>query len=239
MFIFLNMEWFIKLHRKILEWEWYSDANTFRLFIHILLNANFKDKKWKWILIKRWQFITSRKKLSIDLWLTEQQIRTCISKLISTSEITNETTNTFTLISLMNYDLYQWEITNQITNEQPTDNQRITTTKEWKERKENISPEIIKKKYDEKYWNDNPIIKSFMFSLLDENRLNLNEDEINHCVIYIQKKLFERGYNQESAKKELNSLLEWIINTKKGKERKFIKTQNITLFIEKCLSSNK
>jgi len=78
-----------------------------------------------------------------------------------------------------------------------------------------------------------------MFSLLDENRLNLNEDEINHCVIYIQKKLFERGYNQESAKKELNSLLEWIINTKKGKERKFIKTQNITLFIEKCLSSNK
>jgi hypothetical protein len=54
-----------------------------------------------------------------------------------------------------------------------------------------------------------------MFSLLDEKRLSLNEDEINHCVIYIKNKLHEGGYNKESAKIQLNSLLDWLLNTKK------------------------
>ncbi len=27
---------FIKLHRKIIDWEWYDDINTKTLFIHIL-----------------------------------------------------------------------------------------------------------------------------------------------------------------------------------------------------------
>ena len=33
------MSGWIKLHRKITEWEWYSDANTFRVFMHLLLTA--------------------------------------------------------------------------------------------------------------------------------------------------------------------------------------------------------
>ena len=47
-----NNGW-LKLHRKISEWEWYTDGNTFRLFLHLLLNANFEDKKWKGITIKK------------------------------------------------------------------------------------------------------------------------------------------------------------------------------------------
>lgn len=41
------MEGWISLYRKILNWEWYSDANTFRLFIHLLLQANHEEKNGK------------------------------------------------------------------------------------------------------------------------------------------------------------------------------------------------
>ena len=33
------MSGWIKLHRSTTEWEWYSDHNTTRLFIHLLING--------------------------------------------------------------------------------------------------------------------------------------------------------------------------------------------------------
>ena len=33
------MEGYIQIHRKILEWEWFDDHNTFRLFMYLLLKA--------------------------------------------------------------------------------------------------------------------------------------------------------------------------------------------------------
>ena len=48
---------FIKLHRKIIDWEWYDDINTKTLFIHILLMANFEDKKWHGETVKEVVFL--------------------------------------------------------------------------------------------------------------------------------------------------------------------------------------
>jgi hypothetical protein len=143
---------FLKLHRKILDWEWYSDINVSRLFMHLLLKANFEDKKWQGRVIKRGELVTSLGNLSIETGLTIQQVRTAINKLISTNEITSEATSQFTQIRLCNYSVYQDkngfenndvntqnnnQITNQqqtdnkpTTNQQQTDNKRITTTKE-------------------------------------------------------------------------------------------------------------
>jgi len=55
---------FIKLHRKIIEWEWYDDINTKCLFLHLLLTCNFEDKKWRGIDIKRGQIVTGRNRLA-------------------------------------------------------------------------------------------------------------------------------------------------------------------------------
>ena len=101
------MDGWIKLHRKFLEWEWFHNEEMVRLFIHLLLTANYADKKWNGILVKRGQVLTGRKKLSEGTGLSEQEIRTCLSRLKSTSEITIKSTNKYSIITINKYDDYQ------------------------------------------------------------------------------------------------------------------------------------
>jgi len=129
------MEGWIKLHRKVKYWDWYTDSNTFRLFIHCLLSANVEPKSWKGVNIKRGQFVTSTKKLCSDLDLTPQKIRTSLKRLKSTNEITIKTTSKYTVITVVSYDSFQ-SANKQLTNKQQTTNKQLTTTKEGKERKE-------------------------------------------------------------------------------------------------------
>jgi len=129
------MEWYIKLHRKLLDWEWYDDINTKILFIHLLLKANHKDKKWRGITIYPWETLTGRISLSEELWLSQQKIRTSLNKLKSTNEITIKTTNKYSIIKLCNWEEYQQnnqQSTQQATSKQPTNNHK----QEWKEWKE-------------------------------------------------------------------------------------------------------
>lgn len=140
------MEWFVQLHKKICDWEWYTDIPTCKLFFHILLKCNYKEAKWKWKVIKPWEFITSLEHLSLETGLTRQQVRTAINKLKSTWEITHYSTNEYTTLALNNWESYNTRDNIQITNEQQTNNKRITTTnknnKEYKENKE-YNTEIV------------------------------------------------------------------------------------------------
>ena len=133
-----NCGW-IKIHRQILEWEWYSDNNCFRLFLHLLLKANHKEKRFKGIELKVGSIVTSRDLLARETGLSSQQIRTALNKLISTNEITSETSSQGTIIQIVNYEKYQVP-TNEITNEQPTNNQQSTTNNNVKKEKKFIIP---------------------------------------------------------------------------------------------------
>jgi len=127
---------FIKLHRRITEWEWYQDTNTFMLFIHLLFKANYKDSRFQGKPVKRGQLITGRITLSEETGISQQSIRTCLSRLVKSGEITTQPTNRFTLVTIVNYNNYQdnsSESTSQSTNNQPTTNQQLTTSKELKE----------------------------------------------------------------------------------------------------------
>jgi hypothetical protein len=122
------MSGWIKVHRQILDWEWYSDNNAFRVFIHLLLKANHKDRRFKGIELKAGSVVTSRDILAIETGLSVQQIRTSLDKLKLTNEITSETSSKGTIIQLVNYEKYQIA-TNETTKEQPKNNQQVTTNK--------------------------------------------------------------------------------------------------------------
>jgi hypothetical protein len=155
---------FIKLYRDIVDWEWFDNPNCLALFIHCIILANWRDKKWHGIIIKRGQFVTSTKNLSNQTGLTYMQVRTALKKLEQTNEIKRETTNKYTIITVNNYNDYQKSgniqkhngVTNKqhaktienkaltekekksVTNKQQSNNNQITTTKEVKEVKKHI-----------------------------------------------------------------------------------------------------
>lgn len=105
----MNDGW-IKIFYRLLEWEWYGDTNTVRLFIHLLLKANFKPLKWRGKTIERGSFVTSLEKLHQQTGLSIQEIRTCLKRLISTNEITSISTNKERIITICKYDSYQGDI---------------------------------------------------------------------------------------------------------------------------------
>lgn len=125
----------IKVFREFANWRWYKNANTMRLFIHLLITANYEDHDFENITVKRGQRVVSRASLASEVGLTEQQVRTALKNLISTNEITSVSNRKYTIITINNYDEYQ-QPTDQTTNDQPTDNQLITNDQpQWKKDK--------------------------------------------------------------------------------------------------------
>ena len=131
---------FIKIDRKITKWEWWSDINTFRVFIYMLISAYWKDGNYKGILIPRGSFPSSISDLAKETNLTENEIRTTLKHLKSTGEITSKSTNRFTVFTVNNYNLYQSineQDYKQNTNKSQAINKPLTSTilKEYKEEK--------------------------------------------------------------------------------------------------------
>lgn len=101
------MSGWIKLHRKFLDWEWYSDINTKIVFLDFLLKANIKDTKYMGRIIPKGSLVVKIKELSRCLGLTENEIRTAINHLKLSKAITTKSTNRFTVVTVVNYNVYQ------------------------------------------------------------------------------------------------------------------------------------
>lgn len=124
---------YIKVYRKILDWGWYRDSIVKSVFLHLLLTANFRSTEWNGRIIESGQTVISTQRLADILGLSRQQIRTALKKLKSTKEITIETTNKYSVITIVKWESYQVltdiatdELANELTNNQPTTNQQLT-----------------------------------------------------------------------------------------------------------------
>ena len=98
---------FIKIYRKLLNWEWYTDVNTKVLFLHCLLKANWKDGSWRGYKYKRGQFITSLPSLARETGLTIKQVRTALKHLKQTGEVADWHDSRVRIITVLSYDDYQ------------------------------------------------------------------------------------------------------------------------------------
>ena len=110
---------YIKLHRSLLKWEWYSNMNTTRLFIHMLLRANWKEGRFEGVVVPRGSFVSSYDKLAMETGMTKDKVRTAIKHLIFTTEITTQSYSKFTVFTINNFDRFQ-DVPTQITNQTPS-----------------------------------------------------------------------------------------------------------------------
>ena len=134
------MNGYVKLFRSIEKWEWYTDVNTTKLFLHCLIKANHKASKWRGIVIESGSFITSYGKLSAETGLSVRNVRTSLNRLKSTQEVTHQTTNDYSIISIVKWSLYQSSedladtendtvSDNQVTSKRQASDKQVTTNK--------------------------------------------------------------------------------------------------------------
>ena len=129
----MNESGWILIHKKLLQWEWYDDANTFRVFMHILLKANYEARQWHGVTIERGQHLTSSAIIAKELRLSRQNVRTSLANLQLTSEVTSRACSKYSILTVTKYNDYQ--PSNQQANQKLTSNQPATnhTIKEYKE----------------------------------------------------------------------------------------------------------
>lgn len=99
----------VKLHRKLLEWEWYEDAHMVHLLVHLLLTTTHEDRKYKGLTIKRGQLVTTIKELAEALGASETSTRRRMKRLKSGGFLTIKVAHNITTITICNYDSYQMD----------------------------------------------------------------------------------------------------------------------------------
>lgn len=141
----MQLNGFIKLHRKMLYWEWYDDVVVKTVFIHILLRCSYTDFSWHGKQFYAGQYITSVAHLSEETHLTVAKVRNALSKLSKSGEITKHSTNEYTVITVKNWFTYQTD-DKQNTNDYETENNQTATSKEKKNKRKKDNPHYISPK---------------------------------------------------------------------------------------------
>lgn len=224
---FMNESW-IKLYRKFKKWEWYKNSIVKDVFIELLLNVNFKNKRWQGIEIKRGQLITSVSHLVEGLnnnpkkpTITTQNIRTALDRLKSTNEITIASTPNYTLITINKFEDYQ-KVTNKLTNDQQTTNKRLTTTKEYKNIKNDKNVLSVYSK------------NSTLSSILEVDLVEIS-NRYSVPVSFVRSKLddltnwHEKNPQKNQYKNYLSALREWVKRDSLKIKEKYDRTSKISV----------
>lgn len=102
---------YIKIHRKIVDWEWYHDSVVSRVFIHLLVSANYEPCRFEGHEIGVGQCVISLKKVAEKLNISKDAVNRALKKLEKSGELQRKPTAKFTIITLKNYPYYQQSAT--------------------------------------------------------------------------------------------------------------------------------
>jgi len=132
---------YVHFWRKSLDSGWLKNHQLWVFWSYCLLKATHREYDaivgLQRVHLNPGQFIFGRRQASIETGLTERQIRTLLDFLSKAGNLTIKTTNRFSIISIINWDIYQGrETQNDQQNDQlPTSKRPRTITKEHKHNK--------------------------------------------------------------------------------------------------------
>ena len=152
---------YIKLNRQLLEWRYWYSETAVKLWILILMKANWKDGWFMGDRIPRGSLATSMSNLAIEAGCSEPTVRRWLTKFEEDGQISRKATNRYTQINVINYGFFQdvpgesdermtnqttEQVTGQVTNqttEQVIPNRRRKEREELKkERRERGAPTL-------------------------------------------------------------------------------------------------
>lgn len=140
------VEGHIKLFRKLKKSSFYKDSIYVHVWVHLLLSANWSEKRIKldgsdqFIDIKPGQFLTSRTKLSAELGINRSKLERILNALKSEQQIEQQTFSKYRVISICNWSEYQQsEQQNepQMSSKRAASEQQVSTNNNNKNKKNN------------------------------------------------------------------------------------------------------
>lgn len=103
----MNNGW-IRLSRRLLEWQWHDEPNMVALWVHLLLRANYEPTKYHGMTIEAGQLVTTLKELSSNTGLSAMQVRCCLGRMTADGAIhITAKRRSHTIISIVNFAQYQ------------------------------------------------------------------------------------------------------------------------------------
>ena len=204
---------FIKIDRKIIDWKYYNKPDMLALWIHILINAYWQDGLSHGEQVKRGQFWTTYKELGQELGFGIAKIKRALMRLEIDKQIELKSTNKKTLISVVNYDIYQGL-------ENESEKQTISKSKNKRKTKvQKAKNPLIQKKLLEEV-KEIYIYGEFANVQLsaDEYQKLVNkysEDVAKRAIEYLSSYKIEKGYKTKS---DYLTILRWVIKAVTEKE---------------------
>lgn len=146
-------EGYIKLHRQLLDSYQFSNPNNLKIWIWMLLKANYVPKTvsikvsqgYTDVLVQRGQFVFGRHKAALELDLDDNMIYRSLKKFELDGSICIKSNNQYSIITICKYDDYNKK---EEQDEQPVNSQRtaseqpVGTTKKDKKGKEGKEEDI-------------------------------------------------------------------------------------------------
>lgn len=189
------MSGWIKIHRQVKDKAYYKDSEFIHLWLHLLLCANHANGEYlngyEIIKLKKGQFVTGRKKLSLETGISESKIERILKVFESEQQIEQQTNSRNRVISIVSWDKYQQT-------EQQTDNKWTASEQQ-----------VDTNNNDKNNKNDKNIKDIYKTTLQDCEKLFI-EKTLNNWTEQYAKKEALKFYNFYSAKG-------WVIGKSKMK----------------------
>jgi hemerythrin superfamily protein len=221
---------YVLIFRKIKDTFFYQDSEAVHLWVHLLLEANHKDKSFlfngKKMDLKKGQLITGRKKLASSTGINESKVKRLLKMFSEEKLIDQQTTNKFSIISITNWEFHQ-AVDQQMASQWPASDQPVTTnntlittiekTKKNKPKKQTYSDEY------EKFWTDyqrrgskikgfaewkkmSPEERAEAFETLPDYIKSLSDPKYQkHIEGWLKGKMWESDYSNRAGKIEEES----------------------------------
>lgn len=111
-----------------------------RVFLHLLLSANFKDQPFENIIVRRGEAATSYGAIADALHISARQARTAVAHLKVSGTVSVKQYSKFQVISILSWDLYQCDVSGAETAKSQAEVSQMSTNEECKKGKKDSVP---------------------------------------------------------------------------------------------------
>lgn len=100
---------FIKLDRGILDWEWFADGNTLKVWLFLLCRANYKDSRTEdGRDLQRGDVVLTVPEVAKKCRISTRNVRTALDHLVDSGEVVKSfSCKRYAVFHVVKYDVYQ------------------------------------------------------------------------------------------------------------------------------------